>query len=156
MNIKKLISKSVDFKYFFGGLLWFGICGFIFLIISIILSRTDPSTSAWAIVTIFLCIFLIPLIVYYIVRIALLFIHTKDCCLYSANIIEVRNNHFSLFRACSFVLEIYKNDGSTFTAETASVFKTSDLTSTYFGNFINKPVQVLYNQKSELLIVISA
>lgn len=153
MGVKKLVSKSVDFRYFLSGLLWFGISMVIFLTLAIVLSSTD-SAGALRMAATFLLIFLIPVTLYYAIRIILLFVDSKDSYIYTADVLEVHDEHFALFRSCSFTLTIPKDDGSAFTSETSSVFKTTDFSSTYFGNYVNKTLQVLYNPKSETVIVV--
>lgn len=154
MNVKKLISKSLDLKYFATGLIWFSTACILFAVLAIVLSVTNSSLSALRIASTFLLIFLVPVTVYYIVRIVLLYVNTQDYQLYTATSTEVHNNHLSLWRSCYFVLEVSRDDGSTFTAESCSIFRTSDFSSSYFGNYIHKPLQVLYNSKNETIIVI--
>lgn len=153
MDVKKLVSKSVDFRYYCSGLLCCGIFMVIFLTFAIV-SVNDVATRMTAIIFIFL---LITVILYCAVKIILLFVASTDSYIYTADVLEVHNKHFALFlhsHSYSFTLTIHKDDGSAFTAETAAVFRHTDFTSTYFGNYVNKTLQVLYNPKNKTVIVV--
>ncbi len=154
MNIKKMIRKSLDFQYFLIGVLWFGGAAFFFGIIAIALSLADISQPAFMNATLFLLIFLIPITLYYILRIILLYVNANSCLLYAATPKEVHNNPISLWRACYFTFEIPQENGSTLTVESSAVFKHSEYSSAYFGNYINKTLQILYNPKNEMVIVL--
>lgn len=154
MNFKKMITKSLDFQYFLIGALWFGGATLFLGIIAIALSIANISHPAFMTATLFLFIFLIPITLYYILRIILLYVNVNSCILYTATPKEVHNNPISLWRSCYFTFEIQKEDGSTLTAESSAVFKHSEWSSAYFGNYVNKPLQILYNPKNETLIVL--
>lgn len=155
MNTRKLICKTVDFKYFLNGLIWFGSACLFFGILSLIISIYNDKQSALSIASSFLLLFLIPVTIYYIVRIIFLFRHAQDYVVYSAKTIKADSCVLSLWRSHSFQLEITKEDNETFTAETNGVFHSSVLSSCYFGNYFNQPLQVLYNPNTQTPLVVA-
>ncbi len=153
MDVKKLVSKSVDFRYYCSGLLCYGIFMVIFLTLAIVSVNDSLVSARLASITGF--ILLIPFIFYCAIRIILLFAGSKNYYIYTADVLEVHNEHFALFRhSCSFTLTIHKDDGSDFTSGTSGIFKASDFSSTYFGNYVNKTLKVLYNPKNKTVIVV--
>ena len=155
MDVKKLVLKSVDFRYFLSKVLWAG----IFMVIALFLAIAAVNDVATRMTAITCFILFISIILYCAIRIILLFACSKDSRLYTADVLEVHNKHFALLLrsrsySYSFTLTIHKDDGSSFTAETSAVFKHTEFSSTYFGNYVNETLQVLYNPKNKTVIVV--
>ena len=154
MDPKKRMRRTLDFEYCAIGLLWFGGMGLFFGATAIGLAVAKTAESALAICSAFLLMFVIPISVYYIIRMVLLCKGAKDCILCTATCKEVHNPELSLWRACYFTLEVTKPDGTAFEIDTSAVFKHSELSNSFFGDYLNKPLQVLYNPKGEWVAVL--
>ncbi len=152
MDIKKMVVSSVDFKYLVHQLLWFGISCILFAVLAIIPPSNDSNTLHIA--SIVLLIPLVPITIYYIVRIILLFTDLDHYKPYTAISKEVPPALLSLTRSCAFVLEIKDEDGNVFTAQSKQIFSTRSISSLYFGSYLNKPLQVLYHTKTGGVIVV--